>query len=107
MEYDPLLAKLAVWAPTRTDAIARMPRALAECHIGGIKNNVGIFLATHARSGVRGRGDSHRFHCGLPGPPVKCRRLGPDTELADILAAIAESRKTKTAADSVGRRLRF
>ena len=43
MEYDPLLAKLAVWGPTRKAAIARMTRALAECHIGGIKNNVAFF----------------------------------------------------------------
>jgi acetyl-CoA carboxylase, biotin carboxylase subunit len=43
MEYDPLLAKLAVWAPDRNQAIARMARALDECHIGGIQTNVGFF----------------------------------------------------------------
>ncbi len=35
--YDPLIAKLLVWAPTREEAIARMRRALAEYKIGGIK----------------------------------------------------------------------
>ena len=33
--YDSLLAKLVVWAPTRDEAIARMDRALAEFHIAG------------------------------------------------------------------------
>ena len=56
MEYDPLLAKLAVWAPDRDEAaIARMARALDECHIGGIKNNVAFFRDDPARPGICGR----------------------------------------------------
>jgi acetyl-CoA carboxylase biotin carboxylase subunit len=43
VEYDPLLAKLAVWHGTRGDAIARMLRALGEYHAGGIKTNIGFF----------------------------------------------------------------
>jgi acetyl-CoA carboxylase biotin carboxylase subunit len=39
LDYDPLLAKLAVWAPERASAIARMRRALFECEIGGIRTN--------------------------------------------------------------------
>jgi len=35
-EYDPLLAKLIVWGPTRAEALARMRRALAETVIAGI-----------------------------------------------------------------------
>src|SRR5258705_8063043 len=35
MEYDPLLAKLAVWSPTRDTSIARMIRALSECSVSG------------------------------------------------------------------------
>ena len=34
--YDPLLAKLIVWAPTRDAAIARMQRALRELVIDGV-----------------------------------------------------------------------
>lgn len=37
--YDPLLAKLIVWGRDRTEAIARMSRALGEMEIGGIKTN--------------------------------------------------------------------
>jgi acetyl-CoA carboxylase biotin carboxylase subunit len=43
MEYDPLLAKLAVWAGTREEAIGRMLRALREYEVGGIRTNIGFF----------------------------------------------------------------
>jgi acetyl-CoA carboxylase biotin carboxylase subunit len=43
MEYDPLLAKMAVWAENRPAAIARMLRALEEYSVGGIKTNVSFF----------------------------------------------------------------
>ena len=43
IEYDPLIAKLAAWAPTRDEAIARLQGALAEYHIGGIKTTLGFF----------------------------------------------------------------
>lgn len=43
IEYDPLLAKLAAWAGTREEAIARMVRALDEYYLAGIKTNIGFF----------------------------------------------------------------
>ncbi len=43
IDYDPLLAKLAVWADTREQAIARMLRALGEFSITGIKTNIAFF----------------------------------------------------------------
>ncbi len=44
LEYDPLLAKLAVWAPSREHAIERMKRALGEYAVGGIRTNTRFFL---------------------------------------------------------------
>ena len=38
--YDPLIAKLIVHAPTRAQAIAKMQRALSETLIGGIRTNI-------------------------------------------------------------------
>jgi acetyl-CoA/propionyl-CoA carboxylase biotin carboxyl carrier protein len=38
--YDPLVAKLIVWAATRDEAIARMRRALGEYEVYGIKTTI-------------------------------------------------------------------
>jgi acetyl-CoA carboxylase biotin carboxylase subunit len=43
LEYDPLLAKMSVWAETRSDAIARMVRAFEEYSVAGIKTNTNFF----------------------------------------------------------------
>ncbi len=43
LDYDPLLAKLIVHAPTRPQAIARLRGALEEYRVGGIKANVSLF----------------------------------------------------------------
>jgi len=37
--YDPMLAKLIVWAPTRDQAIARMHRALGELTVHGVETS--------------------------------------------------------------------
>jgi acetyl-CoA carboxylase, biotin carboxylase subunit len=100
MEYDSLLAKLVVWAPSRDGAIARMARALDECHIGGIRNNVGFFrdLIRDPEFAVGA------IHTGFI-PEFLARREPPqklpDAELAQVLAAIAEAQKTKAATTSV------
>ncbi len=40
--YDPMLAKIIVWAPDRTQAIARMARSLNELEILGIPTNLDL-----------------------------------------------------------------
>ena len=42
--YDPMIAKLIVWAEKREEAIARMKRALGEYDIGGIKTTIPFHL---------------------------------------------------------------
>ena len=42
-EYDPMLGKLIAWGADRSEAIARLRRALDEFHAGGIKTNVRLF----------------------------------------------------------------
>ena len=42
-EYDPLLGKLIAWGGDRSEAIARLRRALGEYYATGIKTNIGLF----------------------------------------------------------------
>jgi acetyl-CoA carboxylase biotin carboxylase subunit len=43
LDYDPMLAKLIVYAADRPTAIVRMKRALDEYFVGGIKTNLQLF----------------------------------------------------------------
>jgi acetyl-CoA carboxylase biotin carboxylase subunit len=43
LDYDPMLAKLAVWSATRAEAVARMRRAIGEYRISGIRSNLSFF----------------------------------------------------------------
>jgi acetyl-CoA carboxylase biotin carboxylase subunit len=43
LEYDPMLAKVAAWAPTRELAIERMRCALGEFVVAGIRTNIAWF----------------------------------------------------------------
>jgi acetyl-CoA carboxylase biotin carboxylase subunit len=49
--YDPLVAKLLVWAPTRQEAIVRMKRALSEYMVRGIKTSIPfhVLVMEHSR----------------------------------------------------------
>lgn len=38
--YDPMIAKIVAWAPTRESAIARLDRALGDTHICGLVTNL-------------------------------------------------------------------
>ena len=42
--YDSMIAKLAAWAGTRDEAIARMARALREYQVAGIRTTIPFFL---------------------------------------------------------------
>jgi acetyl-CoA carboxylase biotin carboxylase subunit len=43
LDYDPLLAKLAGWGPSREVAIRRLDRALSEYVLAGLRNNIAFF----------------------------------------------------------------
>jgi acetyl/propionyl-CoA carboxylase alpha subunit len=60
VNYDPMLAKIIVWAHDRRGAIARMRRALQELNVGGVRTGVSAALAVleDARF-IKGEFDTH------------------------------------------------
>jgi acetyl-CoA carboxylase, biotin carboxylase subunit len=58
LDYDPLLAKLTVWAETRDLAIRRMRRAVSEYHVLGTVTNLPLF-AELLPDPAFARGDLH------------------------------------------------
>ncbi len=55
--YDPMIAKLSVWAATREQAAARLDRALGEYVVNGVTTNVG-FLRRVVQHEAFGAGDT-------------------------------------------------
>jgi acetyl-CoA carboxylase biotin carboxylase subunit len=97
MEYDPLLAKLAVWAGSRDHAIARMIRALGEYDVEGIRTNIPFFRQIledpEFRAGALHTGFIDEFFQRRP--PIK-----PSADAADVAVLAAAlhlaSRKAET-----------
>jgi acetyl-CoA carboxylase biotin carboxylase subunit len=94
IDYDPLISKLAVWGETRSDAIARMKRALMEYRVEGIQTNLAFFLE------VLGDHDFQQgqFDTGFIDRWLASRTAKPpsvvDRDLAAIVAILADSGST-------------
>jgi acetyl/propionyl-CoA carboxylase alpha subunit len=58
--YDPMIAKLVAWGPTRTVALDRMRRALEDTVVLGIDCNIGFHLRVLGEPDFRaGHFDTH------------------------------------------------
>jgi acetyl-CoA carboxylase biotin carboxylase subunit len=88
LDYDPLLAKLAVWAGTREEARVRMIRALDEYHVAGIKTNLAFFRQLLDDDQIRGG----ELHTGLVDEFLS-RRPKPerDAEIEAVAALVAQA----------------
>jgi acetyl-CoA carboxylase biotin carboxylase subunit len=98
--YDPLLAKLCVWAETRADAINRLARVLDEYAVAGINTTVPFFRAVvrskEFRRGEFDTGFIDRF-LAEDARAGKSNSREDDPTLADI-AAIASVLHARTSA---------
>jgi acetyl-CoA carboxylase biotin carboxylase subunit len=97
LEYDPLIAKLVVWAACREEAIARLKRALDEYYVTGIKTNLSFFRRIVDSPEFRaGRLDTwfidRWMTGGAPAPEGT-----PEQEKAAALAAVLHSLKCRAA----------
>ena len=86
LEYDPLLAKLAAWAPTRDRAIQRLTRALAEYTVGGIRTNTAFFREVLADSVFQ---DGQLSTAYLDGFFARRRQANFDIEAEAAVALVA------------------
>jgi len=91
LDYDPMLAKLIVWAATREQAIERMIRALGEYHVGGIKTNIPLFRLILNDPAFRA-GDLHTGYLDDLLKSVDWDMAPPPPALARIAARIASER---------------
>ena len=97
--YDPMISKLSVWAPTRTEAIARMRRALSEYVVKGITTNIRYLRAIMEHpefvQGDYDTGFLGRAHQALLGS-----ESAPLTEASVLAAAVhafeTDARKSKS-----------
>jgi acetyl-CoA carboxylase biotin carboxylase subunit len=93
LEYDPLLSKVAAWGTTRSEAIARMRRALGEYEIFGIKTNIPFFrrLLEHPEF-VAGRLDTGFIDRVLAAGLLEEAPPSPEEERVAALAAALHMR---------------
>jgi acetyl-CoA carboxylase biotin carboxylase subunit len=85
LEYDPLLAKLVAWASTRTGAMSRLDRALAEYTLTGVRTNIAFFREVLADAEFRKGSLSTSF---LEGFFARRPKLAPLQPLAEAAAAL-------------------
>tara|TARA_B100001750_G_C15506592_1_gene600775 strand:+ start:392 stop:1909 length:1518 start_codon:yes stop_codon:yes gene_type:complete len=90
--YDPMIAKLIVWAPNRDEAISRMKRALSEYAIGGIKTTIPF----HIRALSDPRFKSGDYSTGFVETMNMDKVRQPDEhDIAAAFAAIIKHRETR------------
>jgi acetyl-CoA carboxylase biotin carboxylase subunit len=99
--YDPMISKLITWGDTRTHAIARMRRALAEYEVRGIKTTIPFFAwVLEDEDFVAGRFDTGFIDRKLGarnGKPLRAADAEHE-EFAAIAAAIAQIARAPAAA---------
>jgi acetyl-CoA carboxylase biotin carboxylase subunit len=101
IHYDPMLAKLSVWAADRERALDRLARALAELRIEGIRTTVPLYRALVADADFR----AGRLDIGMLDRKLEAGELRPaggesPADLALVAAAIAyyeQARRTMAA----------
>jgi len=79
--YDPLLAKVITWAPTRSAALHKLEAALAETAVDGIETNLGLLRATVSDPVVRAAAHTTATLATIadPSPRIEVLRGGTQT----------------------------
>jgi acetyl/propionyl-CoA carboxylase alpha subunit len=99
VHYDPMLAKLIVWAQTRDAALARMADALGRFHILGLRHNTPFLRALVQRREVA----APQVDTGFIEAHLTELTTAPEARVvraAVAIAAFVTSRKTAISADA-------
>ncbi len=103
IDYDPLVAKLAVWAGSRAEAIRRMVRALDEYTLDGIKTTLGFYRQVFASQAYQNAelhtGFIEEFFERHGAPHIAA---DPEAEFAAALVAAVHSLTHAATAPSTG-----
>jgi acetyl/propionyl-CoA carboxylase alpha subunit len=92
LEYDPLLAKLVVWDSDRTEAIARLRRALDEYGVFGIQTTIPFFRRVLAHPDfIAGRIDTGFIDRALAEGILSEDGLSADKERVILLATAIDA----------------
>jgi len=97
MFYDPMIAKLITWAPTRTQAIDAQVDALDQFVIDGISDNVDFLSALMQHPRFRS-GDittgfiAEEYPEGFDGAPADAQLIEDLTAIAGMVAVITDER---------------
>jgi propionyl-CoA carboxylase alpha chain len=109
MFYDPMIAKLITWAPTRLEAIDAQVDALDQFVIDGISDNVEFLSALmqhpRFRSGELSTGFiAEEYPEGFEGAPADAQLLADLAVLAGMVSVISEERALEIS-DQLGQRV--
>jgi pyruvate carboxylase len=87
--YDPLLEKITAWAPTPTEVIARMHRALREFRIRGVATNLTFLEAIITHPSFHDNSYTTRFIDTTPELFAQVKRQDRATKLLNYLADVS------------------
>jgi len=97
MFYDPMIAKLVTWAPTRLEAIDAQTQALDQFVIDGISDNVDFLSALMQHPRFR-KGDlatdfiADEYPGGFEGAPADAQLIEDLTAIAGMVSVITDER---------------
>ena len=100
MFYDPMIAKLVTWAPTRLEAIDAQTQALDQFVIDGISDNVDFLSALMQHPRFR-KGDlatdfiADEYPEGFNGAPADAQLIEDLTAIAGMVSVITDERATE------------
>jgi acetyl-CoA carboxylase, biotin carboxylase subunit len=96
--YDPMMAKLIAWGGTRSEAIARLTRALREYEILGVRTNIPLclFVLTH-QAFARGEISTHFIQKHFSPGLLQGASPFEEEAAAAVCALLSEGREEKAA----------